>query len=124
MFDPFSHEDHDLSEAIASALADLKSFNADDEGYEKTVNQLTKLYAIKHDADQLNLQAQKDHASHQLECDKNTWQEEQDQRPFYMRVDPNTLLTVAGNAFVALAVIKYEQRGVIASKVMTFMKKI
>jgi CHASE3 domain sensor protein len=86
---PFNTEDSNLDEAIASAFADLKAHSADEEGYHKTVDQLTKLYALKH-----------------------------------KRVDPNTVLTVAGNIFIGLAVIKYEQTGVISSKVMSFMKKI
>ena len=124
MFDPFDHEDPALDEAIASAFADLKSHSADEEGYQKAVDQLSKLYALKNNAAQLSLQAQQSHAAHQLACDQNTWQEELDQRPFLKRVDPNTALTVAGNLLIGLAVIKYEQRNVISTKVMSFMKKI
>lgn len=124
MFDPFNIEDSDLDEAIASAYADLKSFSADEEGYQKAVDQLSKLYALKEKTAQLSLQAQQSAAAQQLANDQNAWQEEQDQRPFYARVDPNTVLTVAGNIFIGLAVIKYEQTGVISSKVMSFMKKI
>jgi hypothetical protein len=47
MFNPFRAEDPLLEEAIASAFADLKSHSADEEGYQKTVDQLTKLYAMK-----------------------------------------------------------------------------
>lgn len=124
MFNPFDREDSDLDAAIASAYADLKSFSADEEGYQKTVDQLTKLYALKEKTAQLSLQAQTAAAAQQLANDQNAWQEEQDARPFYKRVDPNTLLTVAGNLAIGLAVIKYEQTGVISSKVMSFMKKI
>lgn len=124
MFNPFDREDSDLDAAIASAFADLKSFSADEPGYQTTVDQLSKLYKLKHDVATLSLQAQKDHAAHQLASDQNAWQEEQEARPFFKRVDPNTALTVAGNLFIGLAVIKYEQTGVISSKVMSFMKKI
>lgn len=124
MFDPFIHEDPDLDAAIASAFADLKADRAGEDVSQKIVDQLTKLYALKNNDAQLSLQAQQSHAAHQLACDQNAWQEEQDSRPFLKRVDPNTALTVAGNIFIGLAVIKYEQTGVIASKVMTFMKKI
>lgn len=124
MFDPFNIEDSDLDAAIASAFADLKSFSADEEGYQKSVDQLSKLYALKEKTAQLNLQAQTAAAAQQLANDQNAWQEEQEARPFFKRVDPNTALTVAGNLFIGLAVIKYEQTGVISSKVMSFMKKI
>lgn len=124
MFNPFDREDSDLDAAIASAYADLKSFSADEEGYQKTVDQLSKLYALKNETAQLSLQAQQTGAAHQLAADQNAWQEEQDSRQFFARVDPNTVLTVVGNIFIGLAVIKYEQTGVISSKVMTFMRKI
>lgn len=124
MFDPFNREDIDLREEIARVHSHLKSFSAEDEDYQKAVDQLSKLYALKNQTAQLNLQAQKDTAAHQLESDKNAWQEEKDSRPFYERVDPSTVLTVAGNFVVALIVVKYEQRNVISSKVMSFMKKI
>lgn len=124
MFNPFNIEDSDLDEAIASAFTDLKSHSADEEGYQKTVDQLTKLYALKNQTAQLNLQAQQSGAAHQLAQDQSTWKEEQDSLPFYKRVDPNTALTVAGNLLIGFAVIKYEQRSVVSSKVMSFMRKI
>ena len=124
MFNPFDIEDSDLDAAIASAFADLKSFSADEEGYQKAASQLTALYALKNQTAQLSLQAQQSAAAQQLANDQNAWQEEQDSRPFFTRVDPNTVLTVAGNLLLGLAVIKYEQTGVISSKVMSFMKKI
>lgn len=137
MFD-INTEDTDLEEAIASAYRDLKSFSADEEGYQKAVDQLSKLYALQHQTAQLNLQAQTASAAHQLAdsqhqlaedqhklaCSQVVWQEEQDARPFYMRISPDTALTVAGNLAVALIVIKFEQQNVISTKLMNFMKKI
>lgn len=124
MFNPFDHEDTDLDEAIASAFQNLEAFKTDEPGYQTTVDQLSKLYKLKNDTAKLNLEGQTASAKQQLDNDQNAWKEELDQRPFYARVDPNTLLTVAGNLLIGLAVIKYEQTGVISSKVMTFMKKI
>lgn len=124
MFDPFSINDQDLDAAIASAYNDLSQFKADEDGYQKAVDQLSKLYKLRTDMARLNLEAQESAAKQLLANDQNAWQEEQDQRPFYRRVDPNTALTVAGNILIGLAVIKYEQTGVISSKVMTFMRKI
>jgi hypothetical protein len=124
MFTPFDHEDLDLDDAIANAFADLKKFKSEDEGYQTTVDQLTKLYALRDQTAQLNLQAQTAAAAQQLAQDQSTWQEEQDDLPFWRRVEPNTVVTVAGNLVLGLLVIKYEQTGVISSKVMTFMKKI
>lgn len=124
MFDPFDHEDYDLDAAIASAYEDLKKFKAEEEGYQKAVNQLTSLYALRNQTAQLNLQAQQSAAAQQLANDQNAWKEEQDALPFYKRIDPSQALAVAGNIFIGLAVIKYEQTGVISSKVFSFMKKI
>lgn len=124
MFDPFSITDPTLDEAIASAYDHLSTLKPDELGYQNTVDQLSKLYKLKNDTAKLNLEALESSAKQQLENDKNAWQEELDDRPFYARVDPNTLLTVAGNLFLGFAVIKYEQTGVISSKVMSFMKKI
>lgn len=83
-------EDTNLNEAIESAFADLKSHSADEEGYQKTVDQLTKLYALQNKK---------------------------------QSIDPNVALTVAGNLLIGLSVIKYEQTGVIATKVMSFLMK-
>lgn len=124
MFTPFDHEDHALDEEIARVYTHLSNFSAEDEEYEKASAQLSKLYALKNEIAQLNLQAQQSAAAQQLANDQNAWQEEQDARPFYARVDPNTVLTVLGNLALGFAVIKYEQTGVISSKVMSFMKKI
>lgn len=123
MFNPFDHEDSALDNAIATAYEHLKKSDADSEEYQKIVSQISALYALKNQNAQLSLQAQQTYAAHQLACDVNTWQEEQDALPFYMRVDPNTVLTVLGNLAIGLAVIKYEQTGVVSSKVWSFMKK-
>lgn len=124
MFDPFDIEDSDLDAAIASAYSDLKSFSADEEGYQKAVDQLSKLYALKNQTAQLHLQSQQTGAAHQLALDESRWQEEQAEKSFFKRVSPDTALIVAGNLLVGVLVIKYEQTGVISSKVMSFMKKI
>lgn len=38
-------------------------------------------------------------------------------------VDPNVLLTVAGNLLVTIAVLKFEQTGVITTKLLSFLVK-
>ena len=93
MFNPFRSEDPALEEAIASALQDLKSFSADEEGYEKTVKQLSALYALKPD---------------------NSWP----------KPDVNKLAIVITNIYIGTKIIKFEETGVITSKVMNFMSKI
>lgn len=40
------------------------------------------------------------------------------------RVDPNAVLTVIGNLAIGLTVLKYEQTGVITTKVMQFLGKM
>lgn len=124
MFDPFDHEDTDLTEAISRAYKDLGNYEADSDEYRSIVNQLTALHKMQNANAHLNLQAQREFAEHKLASDQQARTEEQERRPFYMRVDPNTVLTVAGNLLVAVVVVKYEQRNVIATKVTSFMRKI
>lgn len=40
------------------------------------------------------------------------------------RVDPNVVLTTLGNLAIALTVIKYEQTGIVTSKVFQFLGKM
>ena len=91
MFDNFRKEDTDLEEAIASAYAELKNYEADTDEYKKITNQLKRLYSLKRQ--------------------RHEW-------------DPNKLAMVAGNIFVALVVIKYEQTGVITTRLHNFLQKI
>lgn len=123
MFDPFNIEDRDLDDAIANIYTDMKKFTADDEEFQKAVTQLSKLYALKNETAQLNLQSQQSAAAQQLAYDESRWKEEQAEIPFYARVSPDTALTVAGSLITALIVIKYEQTGVISSKVKDFIRK-
>lgn len=142
MFDPFDHEDPDLTAAIRSAHRDLTNYKAESDEYRAALSQLNQLYRIRQEQFQLNLQAQREYAAHQLAgkqfdhqveldvaqhqlaLDQNEWQEEQDQRPFWRRVEPSTALTVAGNLAIALLVVKYEQRSVISTQVRHFMQRI
>ena len=121
---PFQTEDSNLHEAIASAFADLKNFSANDEGYQAATDQLVKLYKLKHDQSKLNLELHVADNKILLDEANAEFEREQTTKPFYMRVDPNTALVVLGNLAVGLIVVKYEQTGVISSKVMSFMKKI
>jgi hypothetical protein len=138
MFDPFDHEDIALDRAIASAYSHLATLDTDSDEYQKTLTQLSKLYALKRETAQLNLQAQQATAAdalsnfqheleceqHKLACEQQTWEREQCDLPFWKRIDPNTALSVAGSILTAVIVVKYEQTGVISSKVMSFMRKI
>lgn len=124
MFNPFDHEDANLEEAIATAYEYLQRFNADEEEHQKTVDQLSKLYALKNQNAQLNLQAQASFAAHQLECDKNAWKEEQDDLPFHKRISPDAAIAVTANLLVALIVVKYEERNVVSTKLLGFLRKI
>lgn len=123
MFD-INTEDSDLDAAITAAFAHLTNLKPEEEGYQTTVDQLSALYKLKHDSQKLVLESQQSYATHQLAQDESRYQEEQNERPFYERVDPNTVLTVAGNIFIGLVVVKYEQTGVIRTAVTSFMKKI
>lgn len=123
MFNPFILEDQNLDSEIITVYRHLSTLSPEDKEYQQTLDQLSKLYKLKHDLAELNLKAQKDHAAHQLACDQNAWSEEQDQRPFFARVEPNTVLTVAGSLLTALIVVKYEQTGVISSKALSFLRK-
>lgn len=88
MFNPFRPEDPALDEAIAEVLQDMKGNHSYEDEYQKSVEQLTKLYALKQKG-----------------------------------VDPNTLMTVAGNIFIGMAVLKFESTGVVTSKIWSFLQK-
>lgn len=124
MFDPFNNEDPTLADAIRRAHADLDEFKAHEDDYRKAATTLSQLYKLAHERAELNLKAQQQFAEHQLKQDESRWQEELDQRSWFERVEPSTVVTVAGNLLVALIVVKYEQTGVISSQVRNFMKKI
>jgi ABC-type transport system involved in cytochrome bd biosynthesis fused ATPase/permease subunit len=124
MFDPFIHEDAQLNDEIHRLHSILTAIDPDGDEYQKTSLQLSHLYRLKYERAELILKAQQSHAAHQLECDKNAWSEEQDQRSWFERVDPSTVVTVAGNLVVAIIVVKYEQTGVISSQVRNFIRKI
>lgn len=123
MFNPFSHELKALDEAIASAYSHLTTLKPDEDGYQKTIDQIVKLEKLHHDFATLHLQAQKDYAAHQLACSESQWEAELAERPWLKRLTPDTVLTVGGSLLTALFVIKYEQTGVISSKAMSFMRK-
>lgn len=91
MFNPFRPEDPALDEAIAEVLQDMKGNSSYEDEYQKSVDQLTKLYALK---------------PKKIE-----------------NVDPNTLITVAANVFLGIAVLRFEDTGVVTSKLWTFLKK-
>lgn len=123
MFDPNAHEDTTLEKEIDRVHTHLTSLTPDSDEYEQTVNQITKLYALRNANNQLSLQAQKEYAAHELATSKTIYEEEQAKLPFYKRVDPNTALSVAGSLLTAVIVVKYEQTGVISTKAMSFMRK-
>jgi hypothetical protein len=131
MFDPFNHEDTDLTDEIRRVHSILSTFSPEDEEYHKAAQQLSHLYRLKHESAQLNLQSQQSFAAHelavaaqQLAHDESRWQEEQEERSWFKRVDPSTVVTVAGNLVIAVIVVRYEQTGVISSQVRNFIKKI
>lgn len=124
MINPFPIEDPDLDAAIASAYADLKAHRADSTEYAAALNQLSKLYKLRNDALQHHQDAQQFELKHSLEVDQHEYEIEQNDRPFWQRVDPNTALTVTANLAIGLIVVKYEQTGVIRTVVRDFMKKI
>lgn len=124
MFDPFDHEDFDLDAAIARVYSYLMNLDPESKEFQATTDRLTDLYALKNQAAQLNFQAQTEAVTQKRAFAESQWEAELATRPFYQRIDPNTALTVVGNILIGFAVIKYEQTGVISSKVMSFMKKI
>ena len=124
MFDPFDHADADLDAEIDRLHSSLAKMDATEEAYQKTSQQLSHLYKLRYDRAELILKSQQQFAEHQLKQDESRWQEEQDQRPWYKRVEPNTTVTVAGNLLVAIIVVKYEKTGVISTQVRNFMRKI
>jgi len=132
---PFQNEDTALDAEIARVYQHLSHFSAEDEEYQKASNQLSKLYAIKNDQNKLKLDLyqsnakldlERDQFAQKIEMEKDQAEAEQQlkSKSFLKSVDPNTVLAVTGNLAIALLVVKYEQTGVIATKVQSFMKKI
>lgn len=121
---PFDHEDSALDAEIARVYEQLTTWGAEDEEYQKAVDQLTKLYKLKHDQSKLNLELYQTDSKNNLEAETAQFEREQTTKSWLQRVEPSTVIAVAGNLAVALVVVKYEQTGVIASKVTSFMKKI
>lgn len=135
---PFPYEDSDLNTAIASAFAGLTQHSPDSKEYAEIVKQLSALYKLKNDTArtaqdaaefaqkfQLDLDKhQLDEAKLQLENDIACDARELAERPFLMRVSPDTALTVVANLIIGFAVIKYEQTGVIRTEIRNFMRKI
>lgn len=121
---PFPYEDSDLDDAIASAYADLQASRANDEDYQKIVDQLSKLYKLRNDQRKLNLELHQTDTKTLLEEANAEFEREQATKPFYQRVDPNTALTVLGNLLIGYGVLKYERTGVIHSRIRDFMQKL
>lgn len=142
MTNPFHPEDTALDAEIARVYSHLSHFAAEDDEYQQAVDQLSKLYKLKHDQEKLTLEfaihdskldlERERHANeHELlsakaehEIAEAELERQSASRPWIQRVDPNTALTVAANIAIGLAVIKYEQTGVIATRVRDFMQKI
>lgn len=124
MTNPFPSEDSDLDAAITRAHSHLEQHDADSEEYRNIVSRLTELYALRNNLNKLNLELYEFDNKHTLDVVKAEHEIELEQRPFHQRVNPDVVLTVAANLLIGFAVIKYEQTGVISSKVMSFMKKI
>lgn len=123
MINPFPNQDPALEAAIASALKDLASHQADSDEYAKAVDQLTKLYKIRNASLQAYSEAEKFKNEHSLELERFSIEEACNELPAWRRVSPETVLTVAGNLAIALIVVKYEQTGVISSQVRNFIRK-
>lgn len=121
---PFEYEDHDLDVAIASVFNELATMQVDGDSYQKATNQLNKLYALKHEQIRIELEYQIHADKQTLAQQEQDHQYDQDNLPWHKRLDPNAVLAVAGNIFIGLAVIKYEQTGVISSQVRHFIRKI
>lgn len=90
MFNPFAPKDTKLQEAIESAYSDLAGFTAETEEFQKTVDNLTKLYALA-------------------------------PKPV---VDANEVVKVAGSLAIARAVLRYEETGIITTKLFQFFGKM
>lgn len=121
---PFLNEDTNLDAEINRVYSYLSHLDPNGEEYQKTVDQLKKLYALKHDMDKLNLEHHQFDTKIALEIEQEEHKKELASKPWIKRVDPNTALTVLGNLAIGFAVIKYEQTGVISTRIRDFMQKI
>lgn len=90
MFNPFMPKDEKLQIAIDSAFSDLAGFTAETDDFQKTVDNLTKLYALA-------------------------------PKPV---LDANEVVKVLGSVGIARAVLKFEETGVITTKLFQFFGKM
>lgn len=90
MFNPFAPKDDRLEKAIDSLYSDLAGFTGETEEAAKTIDQLTKLYALA-------------------------------PQPV---VDPNEVIRAGSSLAIALAVLKYEETGIITTKLFQFFGKM
>lgn len=86
----FAPKDENLQKAIDSVYADLAGFTAETDEAAKTIDQLTKLYALA-------------------------------PKPV---LDPNELTKTLSSIAIAVAVLKYEETGVITTKLFQFFGKM
>lgn len=89
-----STEPTGLEKAIDQLLSEMANFSGDDDEYAKMVDQLQKLYNLK----------------------------TVDQRP--EKVSLNTLATIAGNLAGIIIIVGYEQRNVVTSKALGFLRPL
>lgn len=121
---PFLNEDTNLEAEINRVFSHLNRLDPDSDEYQKTVNQLKAFYALKHDMNKLNLEHHQFDTKIALEIEQEEHKKELDSKPWFKRVDPNTALIVIGNLAIGFGVIKYEQTGVISTRIRDFMQKI
>lgn len=119
----FPVEDSQLNDAIAAAFRKLATLDPIEEDYHNTIAQIEKLHKLKNDGDKVALEAYQTDIKREFDQAAADAQYDFANQPFYRRVDPNTAATVAGNLLVALVVVHYEQRGVIATKLSNFIMK-
>lgn len=94
MFARWKRKRSELDEAIDLVLASMKEFGPENEEFAQFVKYLDGLMKIK--------------------------AQEEKRRS---RIDPNTVLIVAGNILGILAIVAYEQKHVMASRALTFVNK-
>jgi hypothetical protein len=122
MSDLTASEESPLDKAIRDVLSELDVLTADSKEYAAATDQLVKLHKLKQDEEKLDLESRTAGAKYTLELRQQDHQEALDSKP--KRVSPDTLAAVAGNLLGIIVIVGYENKHVITSKALSFLKAL
>lgn len=122
MSDPNPPQESPLDKAIRDVLSELNVLTADSKEYAAATDQLVKLHKLKQEEDKLALDASANDTKFMLERQK--LHQEMLDSTRKKRVSPDTLVAVAGNLLGIIVIVGYENKNVITSKALSFLKAL